>query len=271
MNNCSYFIKDKGIFGSFPSQESVTELEHEGVRYFIDLTDKTENNITPYKTNYNYINFTIKDNSVPSDWISFSKFIINTSKIIKELKKNEKVYIHCRGGHGRSGIVVACLLCYIFNMTSNEALEYTTKCHGNRTIMRDKWRKIGSPQTFQQKKFVHRFYEPLKIYHSYKNSITIGFSNISEHPVKINDKIFKNSETAIKEEFEKDIESNKLTVIKNILQLKFDQNKDIYKNLINTGLRPLIYNINKKVNNKNIIGKILTEIRNNYYETMILT
>ena len=44
MNYCSYFIKDKCMFGSFPTQESVNELEHEGVRYFIDLTYNEKEN-----------------------------------------------------------------------------------------------------------------------------------------------------------------------------------------------------------------------------------
>jgi hypothetical protein len=35
MERSSYFIKDKALFGSYPTQESVEELEKEGVRYFI--------------------------------------------------------------------------------------------------------------------------------------------------------------------------------------------------------------------------------------------
>ena len=38
MNNCSYFIKDRAMFGSYPTQEAVQELEHEGVIYFVNLT-----------------------------------------------------------------------------------------------------------------------------------------------------------------------------------------------------------------------------------------
>lgn len=269
MDKASYFIKNKALFGSFPKEDAVKELEQEGVRYFIDLTDnEIETKIIPYTTKYNYINFPIKDNSVPKDWILFSKFIIRLSKIIKEeMKVDEKIYIHCRGGHGRSGVVVSCLLCFMFDLTQHEALDYTTLCHKNRTVMRDKWRKIGSPQTSIQKKFVFKFFQPLKIYHAYKNSISIGFSNISPHPVNIEGEIFENSELAIKAEFEKNFDNNKILIIKEILQLKFDQNSNIRKNLINTGLRPLIYISNKNTtDNKNILGKILTEIRNKYYE-----
>lgn len=272
MNYCSYFIKDKCMFGSFPTQESVNELELEGVRYFIDLTDnEQEKKITSYKTSYTYINYPIKDNYIPIDTTTFAMLIIKISKIIKNLI-NEKVYIHCKGGHGRSGIVVSCLLCFIFKLTPFESLEYTTKCHNNRHVMRDKWRKIGSPQTYLQKKFVYRFFEHLKIYHTHKNSIYLGFSNLSNHTIQIDDlTIYETSEIAILTLFENSNESSKkekINIILNILQKKFDQNKNIYKNLINTGLRPITYYSFKNDNllEENIIGKILMKIRNKYYE-----
>ena len=60
MNNCSFFIKDKALFGSSPSQESVEELEENGVKYFIDLTtpeEKEQNKVKLYVTKHNYINY----------------------------------------------------------------------------------------------------------------------------------------------------------------------------------------------------------------------
>ena len=68
MDNASFFIKNRALFGSFPTQESVDELEKNGVRYFINLTDLTiEKNIIPYKTNYVYFNYPIIDNYIPTD------------------------------------------------------------------------------------------------------------------------------------------------------------------------------------------------------------
>lgn len=57
MNRCSYFIQNKALFGSYPTQESVLELEEHGVRYFVDLTHNGEKNTTPYETKYKYIRF----------------------------------------------------------------------------------------------------------------------------------------------------------------------------------------------------------------------
>ena len=33
MDRSSYFIKDKALFGSYPTQSAIQELENEGVRY----------------------------------------------------------------------------------------------------------------------------------------------------------------------------------------------------------------------------------------------
>ena len=42
MERCSYFIQNKALFGSFPTQEVVHILEELGVRCFIDLTNSDE-------------------------------------------------------------------------------------------------------------------------------------------------------------------------------------------------------------------------------------
>lgn len=292
MDNCSYFIKDKAIFGSYPTQESVNELELEGVKYFVDLTDENDTKIIPYSTKFNYIKYPIRDNYVPEIWSKFAKFILKITKIIRELKEGEKLYLHCRGGHGRSGVVVASILCYLFKIDSEESLKYTSKCHNNRMTMRDKWRKIGSPQTNLQKNFVHKFFAPIKIYHTHKNSMLSGFSLISPHEIIIQNINFSNSQEAIEyfiyEYFEKNfsesendiikiinIINNKNSntikkIIKNILEHKIKQHPIIYENMMNLGLKNIIYIYGKdhSLYNSNIIGEIYVKIRQTYYEEL---
>ena len=50
MDKCSYFLKDKAIFGSYPTQENVYDLEKKGVKYFINLTYTDEKLIIEYNT-----------------------------------------------------------------------------------------------------------------------------------------------------------------------------------------------------------------------------
>ena len=67
MDKSSYFIENRALFGSFPDQSSVTELEKEGVRVFVNLTYDHEKKISPYQTNYQKISFPIPDIEVPEN------------------------------------------------------------------------------------------------------------------------------------------------------------------------------------------------------------
>ena len=284
MDNSSFFIKNKAMFGSYPTQQSVEELELEGVRYFINLTQINEPKIIPYITKYNRLDYPITDRSVPDNIPTFCKFIIDICEIIKNLKKNnvqhDKVYIHCRAGHGRSGIIVACVLCYIFNLKPFDALLYTTKCHSNRSIMKDKWRKIGSPQTHQQKKFVYKLFEPININKIYKYNI-YSYKIFIE---KIDFLHIFHAYNFYKQTFEKDpvniifIKFNitnekwidiKETIMEYIIETSIKTNEELKKNLLNSNLRPIIaylygdniWGIGKDSLGENKLGKILNKLR----------
>jgi protein-tyrosine phosphatase len=286
MDNSSYFIKNRALFGSFPTQDSVLELEDHGVRYFVDLTDITkEKKISAYTTKYTYINYSIDDHSIPNDILSFSTFVLKISNIIKKLNQDERVYIHCRGGHGRSGLVVACILCYIFNLSPQDSLNYTTKCHSHRKNMRDRWRKLGSPQNYNQKKFVYKFFEPVYFYRYNKNTSTEGFSMFSEHYIEteLGEKFilytsyYKHIEKYAEEnklDIDKIDDKNKLKIMKNLIKLKLNTFPNLKNNILNTGLKNIMY-VSKEdgfwgngENNigKNYLGKLLVKIRNEYFE-----
>ena len=163
MDKCSYFIENKAIFGSFPTQDEVNKLEAMGVRFFVNLTLPSEPKIVQYSTKYKTISYPIHDKCIPKDYVGFCRFVYGLCKILQGLDNDEKMYIHCKGGHGRSGIVVAVLLAVYHNISAEKALDMTRKCHQNRLIMRDKWRKIGAPQTNRQREFVCKLLEPLDI------------------------------------------------------------------------------------------------------------
>ena len=308
MDNSSYFIKNKAIFGSFPSQKSVEELEKEGVRFFVDLTTTEEklHKIKPYITQYTYINYPIMDRFIPTNHKKYAKFIINICETIKNLKDPDKIYISCRGGHGRAGVVVASILCYLYNFLPEDALEMTRIYHGNRKILKDKWRKIGSPQTFSQKKFIFRFFTPLKYHRTFKNSNIYGFSNFTDHTVHIEGLgLFPNAEAAFqchknlddidyinnqinsknvveskkygnKIKVREDWDSIKIEIMEKVLRLKIEQHEDVRSNLLNTSLRPIIehtrddcfWGDNGDGTGFNIRGKLLTKIRNDYYQKL---
>ena len=297
MNTSSFFIKNRALFGSYPTQETVDELEEICVRYFVDLTYKGEKKITEYTTKYNYIRYPIPDRKIPEDWKTFTEFILKLSSTIRHLKskdddKHELLYLHCKGGHGRSGVVVACLLCYMGNYFPEKALELTSHYHSKRKNMREIWRTMGAPQNHVQKNFVYRFFEPIYFFKAYKSGYTMGMSNFSVHPVKTELGTFPTSEAAFqayKDPYNRgyvnqQIESKSPAyskqigmkcnlrgdwhairdhVMNKVVRLKFEQNEDIRINLMRTCIRPIIEKPirDKTNNNQNKLGEILMKVR----------
>lgn len=291
MDKCSYFIPFRAIFGSFPTQETVELLEKDGVRYFFDLTEEKEK-LTPYRTNYNYVNFPIPDRDIPRNWFEFVKFIVRVSNIIERLEEGEKIYLHCKGGHGRSGVVVACVLCYLFKMKPDMSLYLTNKYHNERPTMREIWRKMGSPQTAEQRAFVCRFFTPIYFTNDVFNFLstfsnyTIRVENVGVFPtlesayqahknlenkeyveVQMNSKSgrFSKIEGRMVQLTYPNWEESRVDIMYKLLRMKFDQNPELKIKLAFTGLRPLVYYSKSKSfwsnSGENMLGVLLEKVR----------
>lgn len=288
MENSSYFIKNKALFGSYPTQEIVKELEDIGVKYFVNLTFNNEKKIQPYITENEYIHFPIPDRSYPHNKREFAGFLLRLSEIIMNLRGPDKIYIHCKGGHGRSGIVVACLLCNLFGLTPEKSLEKTTMYHSNRPRMREKWRSIGAPQTPRQKSFVYKFFSPIYLNRVQLVGLTSGFSTFSKEPIFvpeigtfqtieaayqayqfIDDKNYVSSLLKVKRGYDACVlgkESptvSKRDIFYKLIKLKLEQYEDFEEKLLSTNLKPIHDNIRGDITN--IYGKMLVCVRNEIF------
>ena len=114
----SYEVRANGIIyaGEYPGDKSdelarqkIEQMHHFGIRHFIDLTEEGE--LRPYShllpAGTTYTRFPIVDCGAPKSIESVQSLLLR----IEELKKmNGYVYVHCWGGVGRTGTIVACYL-----------------------------------------------------------------------------------------------------------------------------------------------------------------
>jgi len=304
MQNSSYFIENRALFGCYPKQSDVDELQREGVRYFVNLTCPGERKVTPYTlpTSCTQLLFPIRDRSVPRDWKVFSSFICTLSDIIVNLPRDWKVYVHCRGGHGRAGMVVAILLCHILKLEPIESLRQTSVFHANRPNIKPKWKAIGSPNEYRQRAFVYRYFEPLNMYRiQYKGVYDNGFSRFSHHPFCVDGTIYNCvegallnfiNESSMKIEnidftkmYGKDafiirrsliplrkIKSNPTWTVelKRLFRLKLDQHPGLKSKLLRSGFRSITMHARGNFTwpsgeGTNIAGEVLMAIRTDLY------
>lgn len=169
MNQASFFIEKKALFGGYPNHNQLFELKEEGVIWFVDLTHSSERNIKAYSHLVNnWVNYPIKDGHVPEDKKKFAIFLFLVQLILESLKPGEKVYLHCRGGHGRSSLVIACFLGLLLNIPPAESLNLVKEYHVLRPNLSSKW-LTKRPFNLKQQKFVEGFFGSLYLYSNFQN------------------------------------------------------------------------------------------------------
>lgn len=165
-NTSSFFINDTALFGAFPTQNQIEALELWGVDIIIDLTFHYEKKIKPYQTSRSVLQFAIPDRGVPENVLVFFGLVVWLAEIINN---NKKIYIHCKGGHGRSSLLVCALLCFIYKISPEEAFQQTSKYHSERVLhstnpkSNEYWKNRGFPQNNSQKHFILNMFQQYNI------------------------------------------------------------------------------------------------------------
>ena len=95
----SCIVEQRIYFGPFPNQVMADQLFKEKFNLIVDLTMPGEE--PPYYCPVEYHAFPIVDNNFPVCTASYCRMI---TFLKMQFTIGKKIYIHCRGGHGRSSM-----------------------------------------------------------------------------------------------------------------------------------------------------------------------
>ncbi len=160
IEHCYWVEPNKLLAGEYPrnideksSQKKINALLSFGVTVFIDLTEK-DDKLSPYSNmigEATHLQFPIKDASVPES-TKLTTTVLDT--IDKYIEQGEMVYVHCWGGVGRTGVIIACWLArhgYKGDKTLSRLRELWQQCPKSKIKQ--------SPETFEQEKYILNFAE----------------------------------------------------------------------------------------------------------------
>lgn len=186
----NWIIPDLVACGPFPGIDGINYLNDEevltnfknlkdlGINTFVCLQDEINQNLSlqPHykfafpkykhyfeipeiKEQIEYLHFPIVDQTSPNE----GEFLKNIEKILDKLVNGKKIFLHCAGGHGRTGIYAAVLIYLIENCSIQEALTRTQERHDLRKLIdRRQKRQVSSPSTKNQIKFVQQFIQTIE-------------------------------------------------------------------------------------------------------------
>ena len=114
--NCYWLLPGKLLAGEHPggltpelTSERLSRLLQGGVTCFVDLTEPGE--LAPYEESLPletvYVRKPLRDHAVPSDRRQMVEIL---SSLRQALRAEGTVYLHCRAGIGRTGMVAGCFL-----------------------------------------------------------------------------------------------------------------------------------------------------------------
>lgn len=167
--NQSYEVSGNGIIyaGEYPGDKNgefarhkIEQMYHFGIRHFIDLTEEGE--LCPYShllpSDTTYTRFPIRDCGAPKSIESLQRLLLR----IDELKKMDGyVYVHCWGGVGRTGTIVAC---YLSQNWEESDLSHTLEALRRNFSEMPKSAYRETPETKEQIDFIEQFINSNKAY-----------------------------------------------------------------------------------------------------------
>jgi hypothetical protein len=114
--NSYWVIPGRLLAGEYPgdpdhaqARRRLLRLHYAGINSFVDLTEEGE--LPPYSfflpKNAEYLRSAIVDTGVPNKVAQTQELI---AAIHAALAKDRRVYVHCRAGIGRTGLIIGCFL-----------------------------------------------------------------------------------------------------------------------------------------------------------------
>lgn len=156
----NWVIPGSLLVGAYPRSKNMPFILPTGCTKFICLMEEKEllrhgdyfnyyilKNVKEPKL-YSYVHNPIPDHGIMDDE-GVIKFV---KDIITWIQQGDKIYLHCLGGHGRTGTIVSLLLAKLYDLDGYIAMEYCQAFHDTR----ENNREMKSPESSEQRNQVYR-------------------------------------------------------------------------------------------------------------------
>ena len=161
----SFYVGENIFAGEYPgaideavAKAKIWQMTQFGVHHYIDLTEEGE--LCPYAhllpSDTSYTRFPIRDVSVPNSIEEVKNLIEHINEL--SARNDGYVYIHCWGGVGRTGTIVAC---YLAQHMEYPTLEKVLSQLRTRFTEMPKSAYRRTPETSEQDQFVQKYIQSI--------------------------------------------------------------------------------------------------------------
>lgn len=233
-DHISALITDRVYFGGYPSEGVLSHLEREQFTHIVNLTIDDE--MAAYRSlSMLMYEYPIPDHGVPRDPLEYCEFLCFLRRLCVS-DNGEKIYIHCRGGHGRSSMICVSLWMLLHSdMELQPCIAHVNQCHVTRKVLSDKWRNKRIPFNHHQSAFLHKIHRTIFL----NTALAHASSTFSTHYAWVLPRTLPSSLEEVWEEMSTNgaSEHDKYHRVGDMIQQHYEQHRDLKFRLQLTFLR----------------------------------
>jgi protein-tyrosine phosphatase len=130
----SNWVTENLCMGAYPKNRfEVKQFIDSGINTFVCLNGSDKAEFYKYEyylpKNINFVHKPIEDMSITKD----EQLLLLCQNIVHRIKINKEIiFVHCAGGHGRTGTVLACVLYLLYKLPFEQILNYLQFTHDQR-------------------------------------------------------------------------------------------------------------------------------------------
>ncbi|CAF4753858.1 unnamed protein product [Rotaria sp. Silwood1] len=171
----SHWVISKRLLSSaYPGAKNLDEhrlitraIYDSGIEVFVNLMRPTDlTRFTPYEPEIRqyatqdgrpveFLSFPIRDQFICRDDRKVLEFCSDLCKRITE--DDQKILIHCWGGHGRTGTIISILIGMLFQFEADDALDYNDQLHKQRLRRKGRTASLASCQNQQVRNVLNMY------------------------------------------------------------------------------------------------------------------
>lgn len=156
----SPLIHDRLYFGGAPDALMWEALERHNMTLIVNLLTETERRIFPYPVKKSDTwqplmwHLPVPDQQLPEKPDAFLNMVRRIVQYMRQHPRS-KVYVHCRGGHGRSPMMAGCILSALEGKVGAECIDAVSRAHWLRKRLSAKYYRQLCPVANRQRTFLH--------------------------------------------------------------------------------------------------------------------
>eukprot|EP00727_Mastigamoeba_balamuthi_P013421 m51a1_g8701 putative map kinase phosphatase (185) ;mRNA; r:88620-89265 len=156
--HANWLVPGRLLVGALPRSSLLAAALAAGVTVFVSLLTDSERAASggAYESRARDCAASLRLDPSRLEFLRYPGALGMAREVARRVREGRAVYVHCMGGHGRTGTLGALVVAELYGLGASEAVALVQRCHADRAQCRQCPGRFTSPETHEQRAQVYR-------------------------------------------------------------------------------------------------------------------